>query len=192
MSERAALTVKEYREEIEVLEETGGAYAIIGGMAVQVWAERYLEDEDLESEHPLVSKDLDARGKRVHALAIRGLWSLTDPDSTSVELKWKGMDWRSWALTRPSDRKTVEITEYVPGVDSSTRHNGYNLRIEHAGMRMHVLDPISCLEAKVDVLSREMEANARGERNDVAHCKALLAVLPGWNAKRGQVQICNI
>lgn len=181
-------TVEDYAEEIEMFEDISGAYAIIGGMAVQIWAARYLDDAALRKigiKPPLTSKDLDIRGKRGHAFAIRGLWTNTVLPQFH-ELAWKGSPRKSLAIREKADTESprmIEVTEHVPGLDTPTKTHGYNLRMEHGNLKLHVLDPISCLIAKTDVLKREQKANLLGTRRDAEHCLVLREVVPLYLAE---------
>ena len=68
---------EDFASEIAALEELPGQWAIFGGMAAIVWAERYLEPtaQNLAGlRWPLSSKDLDVRGRRGHAAIIRDVW----------------------------------------------------------------------------------------------------------------------
>ncbi|HRJ73970.1 MAG TPA: hypothetical protein PLS03_17235 [Terrimicrobiaceae bacterium] len=130
-----------------MFEDISGAYAIIGGMAVQIWAARYLDEEALRKigiNPPLTSKDLDIRGKRGHAFAIRGLWTKTTLPQFQ-EFSWKGSNRKTWAVRESADKlsRVVEVTEFVPGLDTADKTHGYNLHIPHGRIHLHVLDPIS-------------------------------------------------
>ena len=77
-------------------------------------------------------------------------------------------------------RRVIEVTEQLPGLRSN---EGLALRVTHRGLRLHVLDPVSCLKAKSDVLQREMAANVADDRNDARHLVLLLATLPHYLAQ---------
>jgi len=196
MIRSAERTVDDYADEIEMFEDISGAYAIIGGMAVQIWAARYLDEEALREigiKPPLTSKDLDIRGRLGHAFAIRGLWTKTTLPLFQ-EFSWKGSDRKTWAVRESTDKlsRVVGVTELVPGLDTPGKTNGYNLRITHGRINLHVLDPISCLIAKTDVLAREQKANLAGLRRDAEHGFVLHKVVPLYLselAKRKQTLI---
>lgn len=150
-------------------------------MAAIIWAEHYLSFEERLAaglEEPLTSKDLDLRGSRAHALIIWGLWG---GQGEKHELRWKDTGRISWAMaTHPKgdpQRRVVAVTEQVPGLPNG---EGIALRLTHRGLRLHVLDPVSCLKAKSDVLRREMAGNLADERNDARHLMLLLAVVPRY------------
>lgn len=48
------------------------------------------------------------------------------------------------------------------------------------GPPVRVLDPVSCLLTKVDVLERETARNADGTRNDALHVRLLIRVVPAF------------
>lgn len=179
-----AFRPEDFTPEVDLLEELPGRWAIIGGMAAIIWAERYLDAQERAAaglDEPLTSKDLDVRGRRAHALTIRGLWG---GEGEMQEFRWKDTGRHSWALaSHPQGdprRRVIEVTEQLPGLQPN---EGLALRVTHRGLRLHVLDPVSCLKAKSDVLRREMAANVADDRNDARHLVLLLAALPRYLAQ---------
>ena len=60
-----AFRPEDFAPEVELLEEPPGRWAIVGGMAAIIWAERYLGTQEHGVgglDEPLTSKDLDVRG----------------------------------------------------------------------------------------------------------------------------------
>ena len=161
----------------------GRHWSVIGGMAAIIWTERFLTREQYEGagmKLPLSSKDLDVRGSQAHALIVKGIWGA---ESSIFKLKWKklehGMERHSWTVASHEQgdprRRVVEVTELVPGLEQA---EGFSIRIVHRGVTVRVLDPISCLIAKNDVLGREMNENVKGNRKDAIHVTMLRQVIP--------------
>ena len=175
---------EDFADEVAALRAAPGHWSIIGGMATIIWATQLLSVEEVlatGSPFPLYSKDLDVRGGAAHAAAIEALWGRRP-------LRWKfkedGRD--LWAVSTDHPlgdprRRTVEVTARVVGLAPG---EGLAVPLAHRGVSMRVLDPVSCLRAKADVLSRTPERNAAGERKDHIHVRLLQLVVPRYLTER--------
>lgn len=153
---------------------------MIGGIAVIVWTDRFLRPADLERlgiSATLASKDLDVKGGQAHAEAVLASWGPTAKTQMYLVKDRRRSAWAVESAPRGTrDRKVVELTEVIPGV--GTPH--YAIRMQVQGVEARVLDPISCLLAKADVLGREVQANQRGERHDLLHVQLLCEIVPRY------------
>ena len=100
--------------------------------------------------------------------------------------KFKEDSRQLWAVSTdhpPGDpqRRTVEITARVVGLEPT---EGLAIPLTYYGVPVRVLDPVSCLRAKADVLTRTAERNAAGERKDHIHVRLLQLIVPRYLAAR--------
>jgi hypothetical protein len=66
-------TIQQFSEIFQVRNPAGLPYVLIGGQAVNYWAERYLADEpELRKHLPFTSADIDFRGDRDDVQNIAG------------------------------------------------------------------------------------------------------------------------
>lgn len=174
---------EDFAPEINVINQARGLWFLFGGMATILWAERYLDAGQLAAAGlplPLASKDLDLRGRLRHVLKVRELWPAP---ARLHRLTWKDTGRLSWSLAShpPGDprRRVIEVTEQIPGLDLN---EGFAHPLNYGGVALRVLDPLSCLKAKTDVLRREMAENLAGRRKDLAHVKLLRQVVAPYLA----------
>lgn len=178
-----AFRPEDFVPEFAALAEVGGHWAVIGGIAVIIWTDFFLSAADLdrlELPQALASKDLDVKGTEAHADAVLRMWGSS---ARKQPYRFKATGRRIWALESmprgEPGRKVVELTQDVPGAGSLQ----FALRMTVGDVAIRVLDPISCLQAKTDVLERELAANARGERKDQMHVRLLREIVPRYLAK---------
>ena len=63
MGVTVGFSLQQFSEVLNIRDETGRPYLLIGGQAVNYWAERYLAVEpQLESLRPFTSEDIDFKG----------------------------------------------------------------------------------------------------------------------------------
>lgn len=174
----AGISPADYAELFAILDGKPGRYAVFGGMAVLIWAEEFLsprEQRDLIGETELFTKDLDIRG-RAPVVKLVQVWAESEGPVNYAVFKWRKDDNRAWRFKK--DELVVEIMESIKGLDTGpTSGTGYSHRILISeNQTAMVLDPVSCLVAKEDVLSREMQASLDGTRNDIRHVRLLIAI----------------
>ena len=186
MSRKAAHTPEDYKEVFRELQLNEVRYCVFGGMGVALWAKYFLTDSDIAEANAggdsLHTKDLDLRGRSAVSGTILAGW-----DNAGLIAKGALKAPRSglfWGIRNGpgASGKQVEVMESIAGLDDGAdAPRGYELNLmvwPEENIRVRVLDPISCLVAKLDVFSREREANRKGDRNDRSHIRMLDRICP--------------
>lgn len=144
---------------------------IVGGQAVNIWAEIYVSSElELREFEPFTSKDADIHGDRALAeiLHRRSGWScrfFDEPRQTAVAI-----------LTKPSDGKTdaltIEVLRTVFGItsDDLSRNQQRELRPTET---YRIPDPFVLLKAK---LANVAHLSAEKRPQDLKHVRMLIPI----------------
>lgn len=166
-------SLQEFTEVFQVRNPDGLPYVLIGGQAVNYWAERYLAAEpELRKHFPFASEDIDFRGNRDDVQHIAG------------QLKQVPVFPHRIALTALAGaipfsigdvRSNIEVVRNVPGV-STGLVDALAIQAEWAGKKIRVLDPISLLICKVELALTV----AQEKRQDVEHLKILQFCVRGF------------
>ncbi|MFM2294045.1 MAG: hypothetical protein RLZZ350_458 [Verrucomicrobiota bacterium] len=146
---------------------------MIGGQAVNYWAERYLAKEpELRKYIPFTSGDIDFRGNRDDVRHIAGQLELRAvfPDKVSMTSLAGAIPLHIGKL--PSN---IEIVRLIPGVSIATV-DALAIGAELSGQQIRVLDPISLLLCKVNLAMTVRQEN----RQDVVHLKILIFCVRGF------------
>lgn len=146
---------------------------MIGGQAVNYWAERYLRDEPELKEHlPFTSGDIDYQGNREDVRHIAGQLErgAVFPDKVSMTALAGTIPFRIGG--QPSN---IEVVRQIPGVTSAAV-DSLAVGAELAGRQIRVLDPISLLCSKVNLALTVPQK----DRQDVAHAKILVLCVRGF------------
>lgn len=146
---------------------------MIGGQAVNYWAERYLRDEPELKEHlPFTSGDIDYQGNREDVRHIAGQLEhkAIFPDKVSMTALAGMIPFRIGG--QPSN---IEVVRQIPGV-ASAAVDSLAVGAELAGRQIRVLDPISLLCSKVNLALTVPQK----DRQDVAHAKILVLCVRGF------------
>ena len=146
---------------------------MIGGQAVNYWAERYLGDEpELKAYLPFTSGDIDYQGNREDVRHIAGQLEREAifPDKVSMTSLAGTIPFRIGG--QPSN---IEVVRQIPGV-SSAAVDSLAVSAELAGRQIRVLDPISLLCNKVNLALTIPQK----DRQDVAHAKMLVSCVRGF------------
>ena len=151
----------------------GVPYVLIGGQAVNYWAEHYLAAEpELRKQVPFTSGDIDFRGNRVDVRHIAGQLGLPAvfPDPVSLTALAGAIPFKIG--TQPSN---IEIVRLIPGVSTATVDD-LAIGAELSGQQIRVLDPISLLHCKMN-LALTVSQN---DRQDVPHLRILILCVRGF------------
>ena len=147
---------------------------ILAGQAVNVWADRYLAVEPgLREFLPFTSKDLDLLGDRwdLDALARATGWPKR-PAQQKIFIPSAGF------LEMPRQGRApvkVEVLKRLYGVTTEEIRSAA-LVIEHEGVQLRVVHPISLLEAKLhNAIHLPQQA-----RHDVKHLKMMVLCVRGF------------
>lgn len=162
-------SLEQFSEVFRIRDGRGRPYILIGGQAVNYWAERYLATEsDLQPLRPFTSEDIDFKGNHEDVQRIA-------QQLNQVPLYPPKVAMTALAGTIPfriGDLKSnIEIVRQVPGV-SSNALDALAVEAEWAGRQIRVLDPISLLVCKVELALTLPQQNRRdGEHVGIlVHC----------------------
>ncbi len=159
-------SLHQFSEVLKIRDAAGQPYILIGGQAVNYWAERYLAVESqLEPLKPFTSEDIDFKGGSDDVQRIARQLELTPGYPPKVQMT-------ALAGTIPfkigSLKSNIEVVRRIPGVSGSV--NELAVQAEWNGKTIRVLDPISLLACKLELVA----SVPQGKRHDVPHLKILL------------------
>ncbi|HEY5913978.1 MAG TPA: hypothetical protein VJA21_25600 [Verrucomicrobiae bacterium] len=156
----------DYLELLKVLAELDAPPLIVGGQAVNFWAEAFEEEEpELHQYQPFTSADLDlyrpdrtARG----ILSVRAghIESERDPFGKAFTIVSRTFVIRGGGASP----LLVDELKMVSGLLlSEVKKSG--VVVEFSGVRLHVLTPIACLKAKLYNLANLDQSHRQDERH---------------------------
>lgn len=153
-------TVKDY---LDLLDE-GTGLLLVGGQAVNLWAEKYREKDPVILEfEPFTSRDADFY-RRVPRLKLPPNW-------TKVPIPTKGrMRLVTHALRGP-EGQDAEILRSVNGLTDEDIHD-QAMPIQYAGKLMWFLTPIALFQAKL----ANLDSIPQEGRQDLKHLRLLVPV----------------
>jgi hypothetical protein len=173
---RPETVIEDYAEALAVPARDGLPQVIVGGQAVNIWAERYLAREpDLANFFPFTSKDLDLIGNEFdfeRIAAATGAKKL--PSLRKVFVPTVGV----LEISRPepeSSQIKIEVLKRIYGVTTEEIMRGAVL-LERKGVKLRVIDPITLLEAKIQNAAH-LPQHAR---QDVKHVKMMTLAVRGF------------
>lgn len=166
MGVTVGFSLHQFSEVLKIRDAAGQPYILIGGQAVNYWAERYLAVESqLEPLKPFTSEDIDFKGGSDDVQRIARQLELTPGYPPKVQMT-------ALAGTIPfkigSLKSNIEVVRRIPGVSGSV--NELAVQAEWNGKTIRVLDPISLLACKLELVA----SVPQGKRHDVPHLKILL------------------
>lgn len=153
----------------------GKPYLLIGGQAVNYWAERYLAVEpQLKNLEPFTSEDIDFKGGSDDVRRIARQLELTPGYPPKVQMT-------ALAGTIPFQiggiKSNIEVVRRIPGVTGSV--DVLAVHAEWNGKNIRVLDPISLFASKLELVARVSQE----KRQDVLHLKILLLCVRAFLAE---------
>ncbi len=161
---------REIKSVLEALAQTEAV--VIGGQAVNLWAERYQSDSPPWNElRPYTSFDLDVLGSRTDVLkcseALNAESFFPEPsentaNSGKIVTQIAGSDFEIDFLHSPNGLSPAEVRELARAIT-----------FEHVPLK--ILHPLHCVESKTVNLAT-MPQNS-GERQDLKHLRLSIAVL---------------
>lgn len=166
-------SLEQFSEVFRIRDTAGRPYILIGGQAVNYWAERYLADEStLRKLQPFTSVDIDFRGNRDDVQRIAKQLNLSPifPPKVAITALAGAVPFSIGGI-----KSNIEIVRRVPGV-SAIAIEALAIEAEWSGCQIRVLDPISLLAGKLELALTVSQTG----RQDVAHLKILLPCVRGF------------
>lgn len=151
----------------------GLPYVLIGGQAVNYWAERYLAEEpELRKHVPFTSEDIDFQGNRedVRHIAAQLELSPVFPHKVAMTALAGAIPFRIGTLA-----SNIEVVRDVPGVTGGAVAT-LAIDAEWRGQKIRVLDPISLLVCKMNLTLTVSQE----KRQDLEHLKILFYCVRGF------------
>lgn len=166
MGVTVGFSLQQFSQVLKIRDAAGQPYILIGGQAVNYWAERYLAVEpQLEPLRPFTSEDIDFKGSHADVQRIARQLELTPGYPPKVQMT-------ALAGTIPFQigglKANIEIVRRIPGVSGSV--DELAVQSEWDGKTIRVLDPISLLACKLELLATVPQE----KRRDLEHLKILL------------------
>lgn len=158
-------SLRQFSEVFKIRDADGQPYVLIGGQAVNYWAEHYLAaDPQLAKLQPFTSEDIDFKGGHADVQRIARQLDLNPsyPPKVSMTALSGFMAFQIGDL-----KSTIEVVRRIPGI--SDAHTPA-IQAEWDGKTIRVLDPISLLACKLELAATVSQE----KRRDVVHLKILL------------------
>ena len=161
-----SFSLQQFSEIFKIRDAAGQPYTLIGGQAVNYWAERYLSAEpELKLFQPFTSEDIDFKGGQEDVQRIARQLELPAGYPAKVEMT-------ALAGVIPFQigdlKSSIEIVRRVPGVSGTAGIPA--VEVEWHGKTIRVLDPISLLASKLELAATVPQKN----RRDALHLKILV------------------
>lgn len=166
-------SLQQFSRVFDVRNPEGLPYILIGGQAVNYWAERYLAIEpELQKLLPFTSEDIDFKGNRNDAQRIAEQLELSPVYPHKIE-----MTALAGAIPfRIGDLKSnIEIVRSVPGVSQGTIES-LAIQAEWSGKQIRVLNPVSLLICKLELALTVSQQ----KRRDIEHLRILILCVRGF------------
>jgi len=166
MGMTAGFRLRQFSEVFKVRNAAGQPYVLIGGQAVNYWAEHYLAGEpELRKLQPFTSEDIDFKGSREDVQRIAGQLALhpSYPPKVAMTAFSGAIPFQIGDL-----KSTIEVVRRIPGISDSMETPA--IYAEWEGNTIRVLDPVSLLACKLELAATVSQE----KRRDVVHLRILL------------------
>jgi hypothetical protein len=163
---RVRFSLQQFTKVFTVQNSEGLPYVLIGGQAVNYWAERYLSVEpELQKLLPFTSEDIDFIGERKDVKRIAEQMCLIPQYPHRVEMTALA----GFIQFQIGDLKSnIEVVLKIPGVSGSVE--AFAIEAELAGRKIRVLDPVSLFTNKLELATTVPQE----KRRDVEHLRILV------------------
>lgn len=171
MGERFSL--HQFSEVFQVRNPTGAPYVLIGGQAVNYWAERYLSAEpELRMLLPFTSEDIDFKGTRADVEHIAN--QLRRPALYPHRMQITALA-GAIPIVIGDLESNIEVVRSIPGVAAGSVDK-LAIQAEWSGKEIRVMDPISLIACKLKLAFMVSQQ----KRQDVEHLKILVYCVRGF------------
>lgn len=158
--------LRQFSEVFRIRDAAGQPYVLIGGQAVNYWAERYLTAEpELGKWQPFTSEDIDFKGGRDDVQRIARQLAL--PPIYPPKVAMTALS-GSIPLQIGDLKSNIEVVRRIPGIPTGIETPA--IQAEWEGHTIRVLDPISLLACKLELAATV----AQERRHDVEHLRILV------------------
>jgi hypothetical protein len=159
------LFLRQFSAVFKIRNAEGRPYVLIGGQAVNYWAEHYFStDPKLEKLRPFTSEDIDFKGGSADVQRIARQLELNPVYPPKVQMTALA----GFIPFQIGDLKSViEVVRQIPGISDADTPA---IQTEWNGKTLRVLDPISLLACKLELAATVSQE----KRRDVVHLKILL------------------
>jgi len=158
--------LRQFSEIFKMRNAAGKPYILIGGQAVNYWAEHYLPSEpQLEKLQPFTSEDIDFKGSHEDVQRIASQLALNPcyPPKVAMTALSGAIPFQIGEL-----KSTIEVVRRIPGISDSMETPA--IQAEWEGKTIRVLDPVSLLACKLELAATVSQE----KRRDVVHLRILL------------------
>jgi hypothetical protein len=158
-------SLHQFSEVFKIRDASGQPYILIGGQAVNYWAERYLSTEpQLEKLRPFTSQDIDFKGNHDDVLNIAR--QLNQHPNYPPKVAMTALS--GFISFQIGDLKaSIEVVHRIPGIPGSVDASA--IQTEWEGKTIRVLNPIALLASKLELVRTVPQK----KRRDAAHLKIL-------------------
>jgi len=172
MAVASGFSLHQFSAVFKIRDVDGQPYVLIGGQAVNYWAERYLAAEpQLATFQPFTSEDIDFKGNHADVERIARQLELNPgyPPRVAMTALSGFISFQIGDL-----KSTIEVVRRIPGIPDGVATPA--IQVEWGGKTIRVLDPISLLACKLELAATVSQE----KRRDVAHLKILLPCVRGF------------
>lgn len=165
-SDRRQTRFADYLDVFKALNLDPGKAIVVGGQAVNFWAERFEEDEpELRNYGPFTSTDLDLhRLELTTSKALRSQAIATEPQRDPFGKAFTIVGETFFMKDKGGETLTIDALKLVTGLRPDEVEKGA-LKIESRGVSVLILTPIACLKAKMFNVQTIDQRNRHDEKH---------------------------
>jgi hypothetical protein len=159
-------SLRQFAAVFTIRDAAGRPYVLIGGQAVNYWAERYLVAEpELQQFQPFTSEDIDFKGNHEDVRRIAKQLALQPifPPKVAITALSGTIPFQIGDL-----KSNIEVIRRVPGVPDSVDRLAFEAEMD--GLTIRVLDPVSLLACKLELVA----SVSQEKRRDLPHLRMLV------------------